>query len=143
MLKTRFMLIEQRCNSTWVSWNKAVRPKKYITSLYIHIIINQRLKVSFPLTLQLTSYRIDNRCLLHHLYLKLHKSSTARTPHHILIGVHPVTWFFDRPFGAALDIYEGGNIYMVRDFTSLGAAQRTWPPCPMRLFKSKNNMRSF
>ena len=25
----------------------------------------------------------------------------------------------DRPFGATLDIYEGGNIYKVRDFTNI------------------------
>ena len=35
----------------------------------------------------------------------------------MLTGVHPVTWLFDGLFRAALDIYEGGNIYKVRDFT--------------------------
>ena len=44
--------------------------------------------------------------------LAIHKS-TAFTPNHILIRVHPVTWLFDHPFGAVLDIYEGGNIYKV------------------------------
>ena len=43
--------------------------------------------------------------------------STERLPHHILIGVRSVIWLFDRPFGAALDIQEGGNMYKDRDFT--------------------------
>ena len=52
--------------------------------------------------------------------------------------VHPVTWLFDRTFGTASDIYEGGNIYKLRlEISHLRTRPGApGPPAPpMRLFK--------
>ena len=75
----------------------------YISMASSATIINKRQRVSFPS--QLITYRIDNRCLLH-IWLKKTKFISKAT--YIInstytasytVGVRPVMWVFDRPFG--------------------------------------------
>ena len=64
--------------------------------------------------------------------------ATSHIPHHILIGVRPVMWVFDRLIGAALDIQEGGNIYKDRDFTQ--TISHTWPPSNQSLYQKSQSL---